>query len=549
MPMQEYASDAVHWYLNEIASRVVAESGRPTDRFHLGKIILQSFKDAPDFILQIDGATGETETFASGHKRSVQCANAFRKIGIDIGDVIVIMAPNHIHQCVPIYATLFIGAITAGVDMTLGVAELSDTFKNILPKIIFCQNEKAKDVQQAVRNINHEALIITYDQSDDFLTFSNLLKSGNDVSVADFKASDFDTETTIALLIATSGTSGLPKSAVTTHCNWFANLPYIWSNHNNFPTPFKMHFMVSPIQWLSATAMYIFSPILRFTRLQTSAPITREHFYEVVNKYKPSYSLSSPNFYMQFYKPDALEKCDLTCFERLIIGGSFVPPSLLDDIKAISPNTHPNVAYGLSETTGMILNCVNMVPGSIGSPIGSTQYRIVNPETQEDINVPNVPGELRVKGRGVFMGYYNNPKMTEEVKTKDGWLKTGDVVYRDDRWNFFFVERLKMLMKYMNHQISPVEIERLIIKHPGVFDVAVTGIKDPERGDLPVACVVRQEGSNVTAQEIKDLVKDTLSDSKQLRGGVLFLDKLPMTPSFKVNRSKLSSMVIEMARE
>ncbi|CAH1640981.1 unnamed protein product [Spodoptera littoralis] len=87
------------------------------------------------------------------------------------------------------------------------------------------------------------------------------------------------------------------------------------------------------------------------------------------------------------------------------------------------------------------------------------------------------------------------------------------------------------------------------MKHPGVLQVAVTGIPDRECGDLVVACVVPKPGCSPTAQEIKNLVKDSLTDSKQLRGGVIFLKELPTTSTSKINRQKLKEMVLDLPRE
>ncbi|VVC92584.1 unnamed protein product, partial [Leptidea sinapis] len=114
--------------------------------------------------------------------------------------------------------------------------------------------------------------------------------------------------------------------------------------------------------------------------------------------------------------------------------------------------------------------------------------------------------------------------------------------YRDENWNFFFCERLKLLLKYKSYQISPVELENVIRKHPAVLDVAVTGLPDPECGELPVACVVRRPGYDVNDNEIINLVQENLSESKQLRGGVLFMNEIPMTASTKVHRRKLKEI-------
>ncbi|KAL0867847.1 hypothetical protein ABMA27_008540 [Loxostege sticticalis] len=551
MKLPKRPNDAVHWYMGQLTSRIVAESGRPDDRFHLGKMILQSFQDDPEFLMQIDGATGDSETSGSALERTVACANSLRTIGMGCGDVMVLMAPSHIDLAIPFYAAFYLGVIVAAVDRTLGVEELRGTFAVDRPKIVFCQSEKAPDIQLALNELELDTKIVTFDKGEFLCSFSEFLEEYNDgTSVEDFKPNDFDPEDAIALLIATSGTTGLPKAAAVTHKNFAINGPYLWSRCTTFPAPTRMALVGSPLQWLTAIMNFILSPIMKYTRLQTSIALTQEHAYDLINTYKPTFAIFSPTLMTTLIKPGDRDLCDFTSLELVILGGSAVPNDLIKEVKEISPDTEVMDCYGMSE-----LSCIGFhgdgssPPGSCGSPMGCFQYRLINTETMDDILEPNVPGELWIKGPGIFKEYYNNPEATEETFAEDRWFKTGDTFYRDAAWNFYFVERIKLLLKYKSNQISPVELENVIRQHPGVLDVAVTGIPDPECGELPVACVVRRPDSDVTAQDIKDLVKETLSDSKQLRGGVIFMNEIPMTASTKVHRRKLKEFALVMDKE
>ncbi|XP_013167421.1 PREDICTED: luciferin 4-monooxygenase-like isoform X2 [Papilio xuthus] len=550
MKYHKHASDAVFWYLNELGSRVVAKTGIPSDRQHLGKLILQSLKDAPDFVMQVDGGTGKSDTFQDALERSVACANAFRAIGLKADDVIVLMAPNHNDLAISAYAALYLGLIVAGVDMTLGIKELEDAFTITSPKVIFCESEKAQDVAEACRNLKLYARIVTFSNGGKYNSFSEFLaKYGNNSSVEEFKAADLDPEKSSCWLLSTSGTTGAPKYATLTHTNIIMGFPNLWIMSSTFPTPVRSALVTSPVQWLSAIFTLILSPILRFTRIQSSLNVTREHAYYLINKYKPTYAIFSPPMATTLTKPEECDKCDFSCFKTLLLGGSAVLQTLLENVKKIATEAEVYVVYGFSEIGSFAFNFVSPPPGSVGRPLAYLQHRLIDPDTQEDILEPNKTGELWVKGPVIFKGYYKNPEATAETFLNDGWIKSGDLFYRDENWNYFFVDRLKMLLKYRNHQISPTEIESVIIKHPGVLDVAVTGIPDNDCGDLAVACVVPQANCTVTAQEIKDLVKESLTDMKQLRGGVIFMKQLPLTSTSKVNRAVLKKIVRDMKRE
>ncbi|XP_063896475.1 luciferin 4-monooxygenase [Helicoverpa armigera] len=545
--MARRAYDAIHLYMSEITSRLVAKTGIPSDRYHIGKLFLQSLKEAPDFVSQIDGGTGESETNGSVLDRSIRCAISLTALGLKKGDVMVLMGPNHLHYCIPHNAALFLGIMVACIDDTLNVNELQQLFHTNRPKIIFGQNKRTSDIEKAVDQAGIAAKIVTFDEGDKHDTLAKLLEVPNKKAIEEFKATDFDPEETVAYLTSTSGTTGVPKTAMLTHKNIITGMPYIWTVFTKFPTPTKLVIVTSPGQWLSAGFHYLFSPILRYTRLQTSSPVTPEHFGDMVTKYRPSYIIISPNLMTTMI---AHAKCDFTCFECIFLGGSAVSQELIDEMKRISKAEHVYGVYGMSELSGTaVQHDYDPLPGSSGRPIGAVELKIVDPTTLQVITEPNVPGELWARGPSVFKGYHNNPEATKEALTDDGWLRSGDIFYRDHSWNLFFVERYKLLLKYRNHQVSPVEIENVIAKHPGVFQVAVTGIPDKECGDLVVACVVPKPGCSPTAQEIKDLVKESLTDTKQLRGGVIFMKQLPLTSSSKTNRKALKELALTLPRE
>ncbi|VVC96080.1 unnamed protein product [Leptidea sinapis] len=232
------------------------------------------------------------------------------------------------------------------------------------------------------------------------------------------------------MLIATSGTTGLPKLAEITHRNLIQGFTYLWSFFDNFPNPTRLPLIMSPVQWFSAIFVMTSSPLFRQTRLQTSLTFTQEHAYELINKYKPTFATSSSSMWVTLFKPEQHEKCNFSSLEVILIGGSAMHPTLLQYMKNIIPNTTIANMYGMSECSG---------------PAFLPDLYLVNPETLAEITEPNKPGELWIKGPSIFKCYRNNPKVTKDALTDDGWLRSGDIMYRDEKWYFYFVERLKSL--------------------------------------------------------------------------------------------------------
>ncbi|KAJ2941006.1 hypothetical protein O0L34_g13135 [Tuta absoluta] len=550
-------NDAVHWYMDDLTARVVARSGHPSDRHHLGKIVMQALKDSPEFILQINAATGETETSESVLKRSIKCAVALKKAGVQKGDVITQLAPNHLDVAIVYYAALYLGVTFSAVDSNAKEDELQTILNCDQPKMIFCQHSKLVDIQEALVKINHKAEIITFDLNENqnetnICSFSEFINNfaDNDL-VREFKPTDFDPESTTACLMSTSGTTGVPKKAIITHKNFLITGPNMWTRFSNFPTPTRMALVAAPMQWISTMVIMNMSPILRITRLQSSQPSTIPNLQQMINTYKPTFQATSTTMISRLVKSAAMGQCDLSCFETIITGGSPVSKELLEEIRKIVPKAEVIPAYGFTEASSYFV--LDVGPNdSCGNLTKYLEYRLIDVDTQEDIHESNKVGELWIKSPGVFKGYYKNEEATKEALTKDGWYKSGDLFYRDDHWNFYFVDRFKSLIRYKQFLISPAELECTIRGHPGVSDVAVSQVKDRDDAyglNLPVACVVRRPGCNPTAQEIQDLVKDNLEDWKQLRGGVIFMEELPMTPTTKVDRRKLKDIVLELSRE
>ncbi|XP_046605817.1 luciferin 4-monooxygenase-like [Neodiprion virginianus] len=147
--------------------------------------------------------------------------------------------------------------------------------------------------------------------------------------------------------------------------------------------------------------------------------------------------------------------------------------------------------------------------------------------------------------------YYNDPDATAATIDEEGWMQSGDLGYYDEDGEIFVVDRLKELIKYRGYHIYPVEVESVLLSHPGVKEVAVVGLPHPVDDEHPIAFVVRTVSSlteeEVTEQELIDLVATEMADSKRLRGGVKFLDNLPKTPSNNIRRGYVRDLGRSMA--
>ncbi|KAJ3616716.1 hypothetical protein MTP99_014111 [Tenebrio molitor] len=181
-------------------------------------------------------------------------------------------------------------------------------------------------------------------------------------------------------------------------------------------------------------------------------------------------------------------------------------------------------------------------PSSCGRPINGIWYKIVDPETEEILG-PNQQGELRVKTRFVMNGYFNLD--SSDSFDRNGWLKTGDIVYYDQDRCFYVVDRIKEMLKYKSWHVAPAMLENILHNHAAIKKAVVIGIPDEEDGDHPMAVVIlNNPHENITAEEIEAYVAERVQDRQRLRAGVKFVDAVPITPSGKVKRRDLKNMVL-----
>lgn len=134
--------------------------------------------------------------------------------------------------------------------------------------------------------------------------------------------------------------------------------------------------------------------------------------------------------------------------------------------------------------------------------------------------------------------YVDNEEATVGTLDSDGWLRTGDLCYINNEGFLFFVDRIKELIKYKGYQVAPAELEHLLNSHPDVVESAVVPLSDEEAGQVPVAFVVRQSGSNIDESKLKHFVAQQVSPYKRIRR-IMFIDSLPKNASGKVMRKEL----------
>jgi long-chain acyl-CoA synthetase len=339
----------------------------------------------------------------------------------------------------------------------------------------------------------------------------------------------------LAVLMYTSGTSGLPKGVLLTYGNLQSSVDGSIA-HMNFQSTHRflgviplfhvfgmVATMLAPIQ-LGATTVYL----SRFSPLGVVNAI-REHGISLM--------LAVPSMYAALLHLKEASAADFKGIYAMISGGEPLPTALCDAFEARFGVTLLD-AYGMTETSlGIALNTPTVrKSGSVGKPLPGAEVRIVD-DTGHDVGLGQ-PGEIWVRGPMVMKGYHKLPAETAAAITPDGYFKTGDLGMFNADGFLHLTGRKKDLIIVSGEKVSPGEIEAVLTAHPAVADAAVVGRKDKSRGEVVAAFVTIRGGQATTAQELRDFCRQRLPAWKVPRE-VRIIDAMPRSPTGKILRREL----------
>ncbi|CAK1543171.1 unnamed protein product [Leptosia nina] len=468
------------------------------------------------------------------------------------GDRIGIILPN-----MPEFVTIVHGAMQAGLVVTFinplyTPDEVRRQFAECNVKSIATIDMFMPVAMEVSKHLKDYKGTICVDGSNDPVKgihgFQSLMSAEHKADLPKIDPND------VCLIPFSSGTTGLPKGVLLTHNNLVANVKQLcrpeFMKHKGNKGTGSVTLTIPPYFHI-----YGFNSVLNYiltigSHIISMPKFTPEIYLQTLIKYRPVDLFVVPSLLVFLTNHPAVKKEHLERIESVTVGGAPATNSILEKFVQKAGKTKDEIAllqgYGMTESSPVVFVTPYSYPhekvGTIGQIVPSTEVKLVSITTDEAVG-PNESGEIYVRGPQVMKGYLNNEEATKETVDSEGWLHTGDVAYYDNEHYFYIVDRTKELIKVKGNQVSPTEIENVILQHPEVADVAVIGIPDERSGEVPRAYVVLKPGQTITAKKIYDTVAEKLIKYKSLEGGVEFIDAIPRNVAGKIMRRELKALI------
>jgi acyl-CoA synthetase (AMP-forming)/AMP-acid ligase II len=469
-------------------------TGLPQNLLQMLRTAVDDHPDSPALV----ELGGERVTYRQLWERAARVAGGLRAAGVGAGDRVANRLPTGNDWVYAFWGTLLAGAVVVPVNTRFAPPEVAYVVEDSGACFVFEPGAPLPD--------------------------------GEPVEVVD------QAHTDLAGIFYTSGTTGFPKGAMTTHENFLSNvetclrclgLPRDEQLSTLISVPL-FHVTGCNSQLLVVTAVAGTSVIMPAFEVQAFLRAIAEERISVLTTVPAIYwlALQQPNF----------AEIDTSSVRALSYGGAPIAPDLVHRIQAAFPTARVGNGFGLTETSSVSTYLPDEYAAehadSVGfaAPVVDLAVEAADPQTGV--------GELLIRGPNVVAGYWRKPEQTAETFV-DGWLHSGDLARIDDEGLVHIVDRKKDMINRGGENVYCVEVENALAAHPAVGEVAVVGVPDSMMGEKVGAVVVPLPGRELDPQDLLAFAKENLADFKVPQFLAVRTDPLPRNPGGKVLKPPL----------
>ncbi len=357
-----------------------------------------------------------------------------------------------------------------------------------------------------------------------------------------FDLAVIDAEKDIAVLQYTGGTTGIPKGAVLTHANLYANVVQTVGWVGGIVDPGRDVMMgVLPFFHVFAMTVVLNCAVWEGMKIVLHPKFDLNAVLDSVIKHRPTLFPAVPAIFGAIAGSPRADKIDFSCIKFCMSGGAPLPDAVREAFIAKTGCANIAEGYGMTETSPVVaFNPAQgeIREGSVGMPIPGTVIEIIDRDDGVSVLNTGEKGEICVAGPQVMKGYYNKPEETE-ASFRHGHFHTGDVGYLDNEGYLYIVDRIKDMIIIRGYKVYPRFVEEALARHPAVAECLVAGVPDEERGETAWAWVLLKDGRTATEDDLKEFLKDKVSPIELPRKIIIRDKPLPRTALGKLDKKAI----------
>ena len=538
----------------------VASEINPDEYQNIQAVLKQScerFADKPAF-----SNLGKTLTYGELYKLSGDFA-AYLQQNTDLqpGDRIAVQLPNLIQYPIVVFGAMRAGLIVVNTNPLYTAREMEHQFNDAGAKALVCLANMAHLAEEVLPKTGIKHVVIT--EVADMLPplkrmlinavvkhvkkmvpayslpkavkLNDALALGRGKAVREASPKSED----VAVLQYTGGTTGVAKGAMLTHRNIVANMlqckALMGANLNDGS---EVLIAPLPLYHIYAFTFHCMAMMLSGNHnILISNPRDLPAMIKDLGKYRFSGFVGLNTLFVALCNSEDFRKLDFSALKVTLSGGMALQLATAERWKQVT-GCPICEGYGLTETSPVAsVNPIEHIQlGSIGIPVPSTQFKVINDDGQE--LAQGEIGELCIKGPQVMKGYWQRPEATDEVIDADGWFKTGDIGVIQEDGYIRIVDRKKDMILVSGFNVYPNELEDVLASLPGVLQCAAIGVPDEKSGEAIKLFVVVKPGESLTKEQVMQHMQDNLTGYKRPRY-VEFRESLPTTNVGKILRREL----------
>jgi long-chain acyl-CoA synthetase len=445
--------------------------------------------------------SGGSLSYGELWEQASRVAGGLRAEGVERGERVAIRLPNGLDWVLAFFGAQLLGAVVVPINTRFTDDEV--------------------------------AYVIGDSEARYAFTPENPLPAGDPIAVEDLAPDD------LAAIFYTSGTTGFPKGAMTSHGNFLTNSESAFRclKVDRSEGPHISTLVSVPLFHVTGCNSQLIPTLERGGRVEIlSGPLDFDGFFKAVGEHGVNQLVSVPAIYHAVVRHPAFAELDVSRVRWISYGGAPIAESLVHRIKEAFPNARVGNGFGLTETSSL----TSFLPDeeaaehadSVGFAMPVVDLALDDPDPETGV------GELLVRGPNVVQGYWNKPEATAETFV-EGWLHTGDLARLDDDGLLYIVDRKKDMINRGGENVYSIEVENALAGAPGVGEAAVVAVPDEMMGEKVGAVIVPASGTQLDVPAVIAHCRAQLADFKVPQYVAVRAEPLPRNPGGKLLKKQL----------